>query len=107
MRIPPKKVFSRLNIPAPIMAAKKKSLRSAPRMVSGRLSVRKTGLMRCCTMSGSRKEPSHEVDGADGHADAEDDAGQGSLRAAFTKGENEAANHDGHKREAGGNGPRE
>jgi hypothetical protein len=53
-------------------------------------------------MLGSREEPSHEVDGADRHADAEDNPGKGSFAAAFAESENETANHYGDEREARG-----
>src|SRR6266436_1376673 len=38
----------------------------------------------------SRKEPSHEVDGGDGHSHAKENAGEDTLRATFTEGEGEA-----------------
>src|SRR6267378_3028846 len=38
----------------------------------------------------SRKEPSHEVDGGDGHANAEENSGEDAFRAAFAEGEGEA-----------------
>src|SRR5216684_8928594 len=43
---PPSKLLSRLNVPAPRHIAKKKSFRSAPRMVRGRESERCTRLIR-------------------------------------------------------------
>ena len=48
------------------------------------------------------KEPRHEVHGADGHADGENDPGHSALRAAFTEGEHEPTENDGHKGEPGG-----
>lgn len=50
----------------------------------------------------SWEEPGHEVHGADGHADAEDDSGKRSLCPAFAERENEPADHNGDEREAGG-----
>src|SRR5450755_1529285 len=38
----------------------------------------------------SRKEPSHEVDGGDGHANAEKNAGKYAFRSTFAKGEGES-----------------
>src|SRR5579885_1514859 len=96
IRIPPNKVFIRLKTPAPMSRAKKKSFRSTPRMVSGRLSERNTGLVRLVCMSGSGKEPGHEIDGTNGHSDAEDDAGHGAFRSALAKGENQSAHDDSH-----------
>jgi hypothetical protein len=40
----------------------------------------------------SRKQPGHEVDGGDGHADAEENAGQDALRSPFAKGEGDDQN---------------
>src|SRR6267142_2523040 len=96
MSRPPNKLLSRLKVAAPRHMAKKKSFRSAPRMVSGRDSDRCTALiLRCWFMAGrrlrfaqvSRKEPSHEVDGRDGHTHAEENTGEDTLRAAFSEGE--------------------
>ena len=42
-----------------------------------------------------RKKPRHEVHSADGHADAEDDAGERFLRVALTESEHQPADHDG------------
>src|SRR5271169_5218413 len=79
---PPSKLLSRLNVPAPRHMAKKKSFRSAPRMVRGRDSERCTRLIRLAftivvpvnrfRVPVSGKEPGHEVDGGDGHAHAEE-----------------------------------
>src|SRR6266849_2817050 len=100
MRIPHSTDFSRLKTPAPIIREKKNSFLSAPRIVSGRFRDRNTGLTRVGRMLGGGKEPGHEIDGADGHADAEDDAGESSLTAAFPKRENQAGNDDRHKGKA-------
>jgi hypothetical protein len=45
MRIPPRKVWRRLKTDAPISRARKKSFRSTPISVRGRLRERKTGLL--------------------------------------------------------------
>src|SRR6266849_2202799 len=98
---PPSKLLSRLNVPAPRHIAKKKSFRSAPRMVRGRESERCTRLIRLAFAisapvspdsegHASRKEPSHEVDGGDSHAHAEENAGEDAFRAAFAEGEGES-----------------
>src|SRR5713101_7170283 len=52
----------------------------------------------------SRKEPSHEVDGGDGHADTEEHAREYTLRTAFPKGEGQSGDDDGDKREPSGDG---
>src|SRR5438046_8192423 len=85
MRIPPNRVLSKLSTPAPIIRAKKNSFRSAPKIVRGRLSVRNTGLVRVWCMLDGGKEPSHEIDRADRHTDAEDHAGEGPLSAPFAE----------------------
>src|SRR3981189_1442797 len=46
----------------------------------------------------SRKEPSHEVDGGDGHANAEENAGEDTFRSAFTEGEGEPGDDNGDER---------
>lgn len=51
----------------------------------------------------SRKHPSHEVDCADGHANAEDDAGDGLFGVALAVGVGQAADHDGNQTQAGRN----
>src|SRR5208282_6494804 len=81
---PPNKLLSRLKVAAPRHMAKKKSFRSAPRIVSGRDSDRCTLLIRLASGmclsprkvlgSTSRKEPGQEVHRCDGHANAEKDA---------------------------------
>src|SRR6266403_5744297 len=50
----------------------------------------------------SRKEPSHEVDGGDGHAHAEQNAGEYTLRTAFPKGKGQPRDDNGDKREPSG-----
>ena len=46
----------------------------------------------------SRKEPSEEVHGGDRHSDTEEHAGHDAFRAALTKGEGEARDHNGDER---------
>src|SRR5271154_6726328 len=111
---PPRRLLSRLNVPAPRHMAKKKSFRSAPRIVSGRDSDRWILLMRLASamfssfwdqrVSSTRKEPGQEVHGCDGHPDAEQHSGQNALRPAFTEGEGEAGHDDRDKRESARNG---
>src|SRR5260370_12247700 len=48
----------------------------------------------------SRKKPSHEVDGGDSHADAEQHSDEYSLRPAFAQREGQARNHDCDERKA-------
>jgi hypothetical protein len=93
-----------LNVAAPRHIAKKKSFRSAPRIVSGRDSDRCTLLIRlesamCFSPRDVResvagKQPSEEIHGGDGHADAEQNACEYPFRATFTKGESKTSNHD-------------
>ena len=45
-----------------------------------------------------RKKPGHEINRADRHADAEDDAGEHLLRLALAVGEHQAAYDNGHER---------
>ena len=69
--------------------AKKKSFRSAPRIVSGRDSERCTLLIRLASAmcvsprdvrdSVAGKEPRQEVDRCDGHANAEEHTGKHTL----------------------------
>src|SRR5437016_3650598 len=47
-----------------------------------------------CRPVASRKEPSHEVDGGDGHTNPEEDTCEHSLRAAFSEGEGQAGYHN-------------
>ncbi len=82
---------------APRHMAKKKSFRSAPRMVNGRDKDRCTLLIRrTSTMSFSvrdrhdsigRKQPRQKIHCRDSHPNAEEYAGKDALRAAFTEGE--------------------
>src|SRR5260221_6957315 len=95
MSKPPSKLPRRLKVAAPRHMAKKKSFRSAPRIVRGRESERWTGLiLRVCvtavspgSQQTSGKEPRHEVDGSDRHADAKQNPGEDTLRAAFAESE--------------------
>src|SRR6267143_2735146 len=57
-----------------------------------------------CLPLASRKEPCHEVDGGDGHANPEENTSEHSLRAAFAEGEGKAGDHDCYQREATRNG---
>src|SRR5271156_6773001 len=78
---PPNKLLRRLNVAAPRHMAKKKSFRSAPRMVSGRDNDRCTLLIRlasairfsvrgrCDSIAG--KQPREEIHRGDGHANTE------------------------------------
>src|SRR5215467_15312579 len=105
--MPPARLFRRLKVAAPRHMAKKNSLRSAPRMVRGRESERYTGLILCCIIAvtprpRSGEEPGHEVDGSDGHADTEKNAGQHTLRTAFSECECEPGDDDGHERKPAG-----
>ena len=52
----------------------------------------------------SGKQPSHEVDCGDGHADTEQHTGKDSLRSAFTKSESQTCDDNGHEREAASDG---
>jgi hypothetical protein len=77
--------------------AKKKSFRSAPRIVSGRESDRCTLLIRLASAtcfsfqdlrdSVARKKPRQEIHCCDGHANAEEHTGEHTFRASFTEGE--------------------
>ena len=99
---------------APRHMAKKKSFRSAPRIVRGRESERCTRLIRadvCHVFLRTRgeeliagKEPSQEIHGGDGHSNAEQHASEYALGTAFAKGEGEAGDNDRDKREAAGDG---
>src|SRR6516162_32716 len=116
MRIPPKNVCKRLNTPAPIIRAKKNSFRSAPMRVRGRLRDRKTGLclrsmafpppLGAAYEARSRKEPRHEVDRPNSHADTEDYASERALGGAFAEGKHQAANDDCDQGESSGDGAR-
>src|SRR6516225_1677548 len=89
--------------------AKKKSFRSAPRIVSGRDRDRCTLLIRlasamCFSMleasvSVAGKEPSQEVHCRDGHSDAEKHAGKHTLRAPLTEGEGEPGDDNRNQRQ--------
>ena len=92
--------------------AKKKSFRSGPTIVSDNdrcillirlvygicFSLQDTGV------SGAGKKPRQEVHCRDGHSDAEEYAGEDSLRAAFTESEGQTGDHDGDQREAASDG---
>src|SRR5580704_18743514 len=54
--------------------------------------------------SGAGKEPSEEIHGRDSHADTEEDAGEHTFRAAFTKGKGQARNNNGNEGESASNG---
>src|SRR6266481_5778041 len=114
MSRPPNKLLSRLKVAPPRHMAKKKSFRSAPRMVSGRDNDRCTLLIRrvsgkCCSPrelreSAARKEPREEIHGGDRHADTEENARQHSLRAAFPEGEGQPCDHNGDERKTASDG---
>src|SRR5271156_2657706 len=111
---PPNKLLSRLKVAAPRHMAKKKSLRSAPRIVSGRDSDRCTLLIRLpsaiCLSHGDAddlaagEKPGQKIHRCDSHANAEEHAGENAFRAAFAEGEGEAGHDDGHEREAASDG---
>src|SRR6202451_828372 len=85
---PPRRLPSRLNVPAPIHIAKKKSFLSAPRIVRGRDRDRWTKLIRLFSGMAyslhreylSGKEPGKEVHSRDCHAYAEKHAREDSFR---------------------------
>src|SRR5216683_7750162 len=114
MSSPPSKLLSRLNVAAPRHMAKKKSFRSAPRIVSGRDSDRCTLLIRlpsamCLSLGdagdlAAGEKPGQEIHCGDSHANAEEHAGENAFRATFTEGEGEAGHDDGHEREAASDG---
>src|SRR3984957_20209558 len=54
--------------------------------------------------SATGKHPSQEIHRCDSHANAEENAGQHALRAAFTKRESEPGDDDGNEREAASDG---
>src|ERR1700730_5473117 len=109
MRLP-----RRLNVAAPRHMAKKKSFRSAPRIVSGRDSDRCTLLIRppsamCLSVGDVRdlaagEKPGQKIHRGDCHANAEEHAGENAFRATFTEGEGEAGHDDGHERETASDG---
>src|SRR5580692_5894892 len=111
---PPNKLLSKLKVAAPRHIAKKKSFRSAPRIVSGRESDRCTLLIRLlsatCFSSGSCpdsvawKKPREKIHRRDSHADAEENARQHPLRSPLAEGECKAGHDDGHEREAASDG---
>src|ERR1022692_126313 len=53
------------------------------------------------------KKPSDEVDGGDGHSDAEKNSGENFLRASFAECKSETRDHDGNKRQSTRDGARE
>src|ERR1700693_694136 len=94
--------------------AKKKSFRSAPRIVTGREMARWTLLIRLASaicfsiqntvVSITRKQPRQEIHRGDGHANAKQNPGKHPLRAAFTEGKGEASHDDGDEREGASDG---
>src|SRR5579872_5563146 len=113
MSNPPSKLLRRLKVAAPRHMAKKKSFRSAPRIVSGRDNARCTLLIRLTSatkvllrvrLSVAGKKPRQEIHRRDSHADAEQHTCQHALRAAFTEGEGEAGHDNGNEREAASDG---
>src|SRR5260370_9724584 len=105
---------SRLKVAAPRPMAKKKSFRSAPRIVSGGDSDRCTRLIRLASarclslrdawVSAAGKKPRQEIHRCDSHADAKEHAGKHALRATFTEGKGETSHYNGNEREAAGDG---
>src|SRR6266850_992142 len=103
MSRPPNKLLSRLKVAAPRHMAKKKSFRSAPRIVSGRDSDRCTRLIRLASamcfslrdagISAAGKKPRQEIPRCDGHSDTKEHAGKHPLRAAFTEGKGETRHY--------------
>src|SRR5580704_2421311 len=106
---PPNKLLSRLKVAAPRHMAKKKSFRSAPRIVRGRESERCTLFIRLAAAmrfsvrnvreSVAGKQPREKVHGGDGHTDTEQNAREYAFRATFTKGESKTGHHDCNERE--------
>src|ERR1700682_5120058 len=97
----PTKLLRRLKTQAPITSAKKKSLRSAPRIVRGRFRVRYTGF-RSVIMIGAAfnsEQPAKKIDGQDGHANAENDSGERAFTTTFAESEGESAYDDGDERQ--------
>src|SRR6266567_7670683 len=116
-KIPPRSECIRVKIEPPESRATKNNRLSAPQMVRGEFIVlntllRRVSLCRALTLvicscssfewrswgSASRqlwKQPGHEIDCADGHADAEDDSGEHALGLSLTVGEHQSAHDDG------------
>src|SRR5260370_30567576 len=94
--------------------AKKKSFRSAPRIVSGRDSDRCTRLIRLASamcfslrdaaVSAAWEKPRKEIYRCDSHADAKEHAGKHALRAPFTEGKGETSHYNLNERDAAGDG---
>src|SRR6266851_4702854 len=104
---PPSRLLSRLKVAAPRHMAKKKSFRSAPRIVSGRDIDRCTRLIRLASamrfslrdadVSAAGKKPRQEVHRCDGHCDAKEHTSKHTLRAAFAEGKSEAGYYNGNQ----------
>src|SRR5713101_8434138 len=111
---PPSRLLSKLKVAAPRHMAKKKSFRSAPRIVSGRDSDLCTRLIRLASamcfslrdacVSAARKKPRQEIHRCDGHSDAKEHAGKHTLGAAFTEGKGETRHYNGNEGEAASDG---
>src|ERR1700722_9866331 len=92
---PVSKLPNKVNVAPPTTSATKNRRRSAPPMVSGLLIEAWTGCRRgafaIARLLG--EQPRHEVDGAEGHPDAKENAGQQALGSALAEGERDAADH--------------
>src|SRR5260370_4822112 len=94
---------SRLNVAAPRHMAKKKSFRSAPRIVSGRDSDRWTLLTRLASAmysssflrrSGAGKQPREKVHRRDCHANAEQHTRENAFRSPLAESERQARHNN-------------
>ena len=111
---PPSKLLRRLKVAAPRHMAKKKSFRSAPRIVSGRESDRDTRLIRLgsatfVSVGNLRnqlpgKSQVRKFTAAIAMPTPNKHAGQHAFRAAFAECEGETGNDDGHKRKPASDG---
>src|SRR5713226_8203339 len=114
MSRPPNRLLRRLKVAAPRHMAKKKSFRSAPRIVSGRDRDRCTRLIRLASamcfslrdaaISTAWEKPRKEIYRCDSHANAKEHAGKHTLRPAFTEGKGETRHYNGNERETAGDG---
>src|SRR5271168_1530997 len=106
IRIPPRRLDSRLNVAAPRHMAKKKSFRSAPRIVSGRESERWTLLTRLASAMYSSgflrgalagKQPREEIHRRNCHANAEQHAGENAFRSTLAESERQTCHDNRHQ----------
>src|SRR5580658_10746254 len=73
-----------------------------PRLVGNGLVDHESSLRAETPDISLREEPSHEIDGSDGHSDPKDDAGEHAFRLALAKSKHQTANHDRYQRESAG-----